>query len=118
MYKIRIFNASGHPIASSDTVEVVDSVAIPNIDLGNPQAVIDAAMEIAEEAGLHVLEGCYIALPGMSVLAAAVLAAIHGKAGQFPKIAYAVRGDDGVFRFGAGQEIDLWRVRMDARAER
>lgn len=113
---MRLFNASGHPIASP-AVEVVGEVAIPNIDLTNPSAVTQAAHEIAAAAAPFAEGGVPIALPGMATLAAHVLAIMHGRTGYWPTIAWAARVD-GKFTWSAGYMADLHELRTMSRGLR
>lgn len=58
-----------------------------------------------------------VALPGMTQLAALVLAVIHGLSGQFPTVQPLVRAEDG--QFAPGPTTDLQALRNDvARSNR
>jgi hypothetical protein len=111
-----VFNASGHPIKQGG-IEVVGEAQIPNVDLTDPQAVASVAQDIADAAEPHVSGGVPIALPGMSVLAAHVLACIHGLVGHWPDIVWSCR-IDGRFVWSDEFRADLHDVRTDQRTRR
>ena len=113
---VTIYNASGHPIAD-DTVTVSGSCQIPNVDLADPETVESAAMLIAFHCLPAVDNGDFIALPGASVLTAHVLAAIHGIAGSWPRIAWATR-KNGKFVWSAETTVDLHDIRTMCRTRR
>ena len=109
----QVFNASGHPI-HSENVRVIGKIEIPNVNLSNANDVANAAQVIADAAAPHVREGAIIAMPGASVLAVHVLAAIHGLTGHWPTIAWAARMD-GTFTWSKKQICDLHDLRTAQR---
>ncbi|HFD40857.1 MAG TPA: hypothetical protein ENJ31_13525 [Anaerolineae bacterium] len=113
---MRIYNASGHPIRQ-DGVEVVGSVEIPNVNVADPEDVVEVATQIAEAAAPAVYEGALLALPGMSILAAIVLARLHGLVGFWPRVAWAAR-EDGRFVWSDARVADLFALRQEAREDR
>ena len=114
--KIEIFNASGHPIHQED-VRVVDDYRIPNVDLEDPGSVAELAVDIAKRFLPYAALGIPIALPGMSVLAAHTLAAIHGLSGFWPVVIWAVQVD-GAFVWRNLHSADLHALRTRMRGER
>lgn len=113
-----LFNLSGHtPPKGSEEFDVIVNRDIPNI-APTPEAVARQAFELVDSLPQEALRegGFEVILPGMTPLAAAVLAVIHGRYGQFPAIRFAVRQADGTFRLSG--RIDLQQVRMDGRAGR
>lgn len=113
---LRLFNASGHPILD-EGVEVVGEVAIPNVDLANPKTIFSLALTIAKAAQSACEGGIPIALPGMTTLAAYVLAMLQGMTGQLPVIAWAARVD-AKFIWSRGRVIDLHAMRILMREDR
>lgn len=113
---LRLFNASGHPIIQ-DGIHVVGSVEVPNVDLADPKAVFSLSMDIAKAARKACENATPIALPGMTILAAQVLAMLQGLTGQLPIIAWAAR-TDGKFVWDRKQMIDLHAMRVLMREER
>ena len=116
--KMKIYNASGHPIRQDGDVEVIGSVQIPNVNMADPENVIEVATQIAEAAAPAVYEGALLALPGMSILASIVLARLHGLIGFWPRVAWAAREEDGTFRWHEARVADLFLLRREAREDR
>lgn len=113
---MKICNLSGHAIIQ-EGIEIIAEISIPNVDLCNPQEIQELARNLAFEASPAVFAGIPIALPGMSILAAHVLAEIHGRCGFWPKVAWAAR-IDGKFRWEEKFERDLHELRTEARIRR
>lgn len=113
---MKIFNASGHPIAQNG-IEVIGSVPVPNVDLLSPETILALALEVAKAAREAVEEGIPLALPGMTTLSAHVVALIQGLTGYFPRIAWAARVD-GKFLWDEKQVTDLHELRTFARSLR
>lgn len=87
---MKVVNASGHPIVA-DQLEVVKVVPPPHINPSWTDGVLETARQMAKEAAPYVRDGAAIALPGLSYLAAAFLAALHREVGKFPPIIWSVR---------------------------
>jgi len=114
MVKTKLVNASGHPLPLEHPFEVVLDLGTSNVDLADPAKVLAAATKIAEAAAQFVRDGALIALPGMSILSASVLAVLHGLLGHWPSVAYAAR-IGGVFTWSKDFVIDLHELRTEAR---
>jgi len=113
-----LFNLSGHtPPKGSEEFDVIINRDIPNIP-PTPEAIARQAFELVESLPQEVLRqgGFEVILPGMTPLAGATLAVIHGRYGQFPAIRFAVRQSDGTFKLSG--RIDLQEIRMGGRAGR
>lgn len=96
---------------------MVGSVPVPNVDLSDREAVLRLAQDIAQGARIACEQGIPIALPGMTTLAAHVLALLQGLTGQLPRIAWAARVD-GKFVWSEDQVADLHEARNWARGMR
>ena len=92
-------------------------VAVPNVDLTDPKALFSQSMAIAKAARQACENGIPIALPGMTIVAAQVLAILQGLTGQLPIVAWAARVD-GKFVWHKCQMIDLHAVRIATREGR
>jgi hypothetical protein len=113
-----LFNLSGHtPPEGSEIYEQIINVTIPNIPVNN-ESIVGYAKKIIKTLPKYNLErGDFeVLLPGMTPLAAVILAMIHGKYGQFPIIRYGVRQPNGTFKLS--EALDLQEVRLAARGER
>ncbi|MGI9951262.1 CRISPR-associated protein Csx15 [Moorellaceae bacterium AZ2] len=113
-----LFNLSGHtPPRGSEEFDVIVNRDIPNIP-PVPEAVARQAFELVNSLPQDVVRegGFEIILPGMTPLAAAVLAVIHSRYGQFPSIRFAVRQSDGTFKLSG--RIDLQGLRLESSALR
>ena len=114
---LRIFNASGHPIIQNG-IEVVGEVAVPNVDLADPEAVFRLALDIAKACRQACEQAIPIALPaGKTTLSVFVLSMLQGLTGQLPIIILAARVD-GVLVWDRRQTIDLHSMRVTMREER
>ena len=113
---LEVFNASGHPIAQ-EGVQVADEYRIPNVDTSDPEAIRELAIDIAGRARPYVKLGIPVALPGMSILVAHVLAAIHGMTGFWPRVVWAVQ-EEGRFIWNAENSVDLHWLRTSMREYR
>jgi len=119
-----LINLSGHPAprgAEERFVRIV-SVPVPNIDIGNPEAVKSAALDLvkkvledADAADVLRRGEATVVLPGATALAAAVLSLLVGFSGTFPKLCWAVKGPEGFFLSPA---LDLQALRLEGRALR
>ncbi len=113
-----LFNLSGHtPPDGSNIYDQIYNVTIPNISL-EAKSIIFFAKKALSTLPQEILErGDFeIILPGMTPLAATVLAMIHGQYGQFPIIRYALKAEGGMFKLS--EPIDLQEVRVKARGGR
>jgi len=119
-----LINLSGHPAprGAEERFARIVSVPVPNIDIGNPEAVKSAALDLVKKVledadAADVLrrgEGAVI-LPGATTLAAAVLSLLVGLSGTFPKLYWAVKGPEGFF---LSPVLDLQALRLEGRALR
>lgn len=115
----------GHPLSDAAQAELVESIgefetvlARVSLDMDSPLepqlvAVVEG-MEVSSEA--FQTRSLVVVLPGASVAAGIVLAMLHGRSGNWPKIMHLVRADDGVFH--VGELVDLQRTRNTARTSR
>lgn len=118
-----LLNLSGHPAprGAEETFSKVVSVQVPNVDLSSATAVAEVSKALVKsaletEAKEAILRGeVAVLLPGASALAGAVLAALVGASGQFPKLFWAVRTEGG---FVLSEGLDLAQLRLEGRALR
>ncbi|MGI9862720.1 CRISPR-associated protein Csx15 [Moorella naiadis] len=113
-----LFNLSGHtPPGGSEIYEQIVNITIPNIPVTN-EGITNFAKKILKTLPQYTMEkGEFeVILPGMTPLAAVVLAMLHGQYGQFPIIRFAVRQPNGTFKLS--EPLDLQEVRLAAREER
>ena len=114
MYMI---NFSGHPVAG---FEVAPLIGV-NLPLDNAEGLIEAigavldALPMRDE--LKAGAATEVVLPGMSTACGVFLAQWHGRFGSFPKIRWAVRGDNG-FEWPKDARADLQAIRLQARTVR
>lgn len=112
---------SGHPApkGATEEFETVVDVPVPNAPFTSRGIATTAGALVAEAekaSGGAVAWGDFeVMLPGLTPLAAAVLACLHGKSGAFPSVRFAVRTDGG---FVLSDPLDLFTLRLSARARR
>lgn len=112
--KMYLLNLSGHPVPQCEyEFEQVVNVPITNVDM-SVDGIQRAAFDIVAQLPLQqVMTGqCEIILPGLTPLAAAVLAILHGISGIFLPIRFAVRTENG---FTLSDRLDLFQLRLSAR---
>ncbi len=109
-----LFNLSGHPTPpGAEELEVI-SLPSPNVEL-TPASIQQAALETVKSLPLDVVAtGNYeVMLPGLTPLAIALMVVLHGVSGHFPRVRFAVRGEQG---FKLHEESwDLMALRLSAR---
>ncbi len=101
----------------------VQRVVVVNaqVDLGQPIAA--QVKELVDRCGLSgeewQSEPIVVNLPSLAVLAAAVVAELHGRMGYFPTV-LSLRPSPGVSppRFELGELVDLQSIRESARSRR
>lgn len=111
-----LVNLSGHPAPrGSEGFEVFD-VPVANVPVsaeGIAAAATDLVGGVLATHREEVMRREFqVILPGMTPLAAAVLAQLHGVAGHFPAIRFAVKGETG---FRLSEPMDLQALRTSAR---
>lgn len=110
-------NFSGHPVEGYDIAPFVGA----NFPMDNGAELTEMMREtlLALPHRGDLLEGgaAEVILPGMAPAAALLLAEWHGQFGGFPRIAWAVRGDDG-FAWPESAKANLADVRESARTAR
>jgi len=113
---MKLFNASGHPISQPDLDVVGDfgKIVVPDL---NPTDIQSVAKKVALAAAPYAEQGTLIALPGMSVIALATVAMIHGIIGFWPRVAFA-KQVDGKFAWMEENILDLQVIRTSARTLR
>lgn len=100
---------------------VVDAIDVPShVDLAAD--LVPQACALVDASGISALEPggvpVVVVLPALSVVAACVLAELHGRLGHFPSIAYLVRDDGPAVTFRVSGVIPLQGVRDRARQRR
>lgn len=115
MTKRVLFNLSGHPAPMGSPEDTV-TVPVPNVVMA-PDKISEAATVLVDTLPEDVVaRGQYeVILPGMTPLAAAVLAVLHGRTGCFPMIRFSSRRDGG---FVLSEPLDLQNLRLAARESR
>lgn len=110
-----LFNLSGHP-APIGSPEGTITIPIPNVTM-TPEKIAEAAEALVDQLPDDIVtRGQYeVMLPGMTPLAAAVLAVLHGRTGCFPVIRFSVRRNGG---FVLSEPLDLQNLRLAARERR
>jgi hypothetical protein len=110
----RIINLSGHPIVDTN-YNILDGPVIGNVQMDNPEAVLDAADKLVGATVKYEHEGIPpVILPGMAPLAAIFLARFHGRLGFWPTIVWTIRVDN-KFVLHDGVSMDLNSARQSAR---
>lgn len=129
-----LLNISGHPL--SDVAEgqakdcglrIVD-IKVPNVDVKDPKSVLEYIKTVFETiAGSNKIIGLikknkFIVIPpGLGILCSGIIAMLHGISGSFPKQAWLIRDDDGVYKFELDDDgkiktdLDLQKVRIQYR---
>lgn len=111
-----LVNLSGHPAPRGSEAFAVCDVPVANVPVsarGVAAAATDLLGKVLAAHREEVMRGEYqVLLPGMTPLAAAVLALLHGVAGHFPAIRFAVKGETG---FRLSEPMDLQALRTSAR---
>jgi hypothetical protein len=122
---VQLFVNCGHPLSGEAAVELrehigeFETVMVRiQLDVLEPLAeqVADAITAVGVSSEAWQTRGVVVALPGMSVAAALIVAEVHGRTGSFPRVVHLVRGGDGVFHLG--EVIDLMTIRGAARQTR
>ena len=115
---IKVANLSGHNIAGD--IQVVFEAMPNNLDITHPddieQWAITTADALFRETGGN--SAIAVALPGLTPLAAAFIAAYHGRFGLFPYIIWGIRSEDRRFIFTRETTSDLFDLRLRARGKR
>jgi len=106
---MKVVNASGHPITGDD-LEVVRVVGAPHINPEWAEGIMTAAKDMANAAAPFVREGAAVALPGLSYLAAAFLAALYAETGRFPTVVWSVLRD-GRYVWGTRFSLNLEQLK-------
>ncbi len=120
-----LINLSTHPLTDEQHEEIKKHIYVEEeIEIPvhcEPANVITHIQNLIDEIGLTMDEWStrlvVLALPGLSPLAATILAYIHGVKGGFPKILWITLHPDGG-RYILGDLIDLQKVRDSAREKR
>ena len=77
------------------------------------------AEQLAARAGVSgaewQMQPVLVVLPGSSLIAAALLAVLHGRLGHFPAVARLVRGPEPVPRYSVAEILNLQKLREDSR---
>ncbi|SMB96736.1 hypothetical protein SAMN00808754_1621 [Thermanaeromonas toyohensis ToBE] len=113
-----LFNLSGHSVpAKNERYDVIinrDYPTIPPV----PRAIRKQAIELVDSLPRDVLErGDFeVILPGMTPLAAAVIAVLDNRCGALPCIRFAVKQADGTYRLSG--PINLQRIRTEGQSKR
>ena len=111
-------NFSGHPISGWEIAPLVGVNLPPEAE--KARALIRHVIGQLPEPARRALEegaAAEIVLPGLSWVAALLLAEWHGRFGSFPRIRWAVRGSQG-FTWPEEAGADLQEVREEARGRR
>ena len=119
---VRVLNYSGFPISrdvkrkieekigdqavAGQRIRVVD---IDNTHLDYHKDMVQHAMNLVEQAHLGTAEQAYIIVPGFSVLAAHLLAVIHGATGRFPLVIWLSKDAAGAFTEPHYTQLDTLR---------
>ena len=115
----------GHPLSGEAAVELANAIGEfqtitvrVQLDVQEPLAeqVADAITAAGVSSETWQTRGVVVALPGMSVAAALVVAEVHGRSGSFPRVVHLVRAEGGTFHLG--DVVDLTITRAVARQTR
>lgn len=111
-----LFNLSGHSVPpTNNKFDVIVNRDYPNIP-PFPEAIRRQAVKLVDSLPQDVLErGDFeVILPGMTPLAAAVIAVIESRRGALPCIRFAVKQPDGTYRLSG--RIDLQQIRAEGQS--
>jgi hypothetical protein len=120
-----LINMSGHPLSdiakktAKNNFDSIIDIPVPNVELSstNINKFVDDNMELMKKnktlsKAIMTLDYAVI-LPGMTPIATAILSALHGASGNFPKIAFLKKNSEGIFDFG--EIIDIQEIRLKFR---
>lgn len=125
-----LLNISGHPLSDEAESQAKDhnfkvvSINVPNVDVTNPDSIIEYIHTIFETLSKNknvitkIRKNDYAVIPaGLSILTASINAMLHGISGGFPLQLWLIRNEDGKFIFGEDlkTQIDLQTIRLKYR---